>query len=89
MHCKYCGSSLSNLSNLCPNCGRLISNEQQKIKKDMNGYNNPYVQRLNELNKKEYETNNKANNNIKGIVIIIGTILLISLIAIVILLNNR
>ena len=86
MHCKYCGSSLSNLSNICPNCGRLMSNEQLKIKKDINGYNNPYVQRLNELNKKEYETNNKVNNSIRGIAIIIITLLVL---IVIVILNNR
>ena len=87
MHCKYCGSSLSNLSNVCPNCGRLITIEQQKIKKDINGFNNPYVNRLNELNKKEYINNNIKNNKIKGIALIIIIILLIFVIAIII--NNR
>ena len=59
MHCKYCGSSLWKLSNICPNCGRLITNEQMKLKKEINGYNNPYINRLNELNKKEYENKGK------------------------------
>ena len=83
MHCKYCGASLSNLSSVCPNCGRLITKEQQRIKKDINGFNNPYIKRLNELNKKEYRKENIKDNKIKGILLIIIILLIILLIAII------
>lgn len=83
MQCKYCGSSISNLSNICPNCGRLISYEQQIIKKDINGINDPYINKLNELNKKEYINQNIKNNSFKGIVLIIIVILIIIIMAII------
>ena len=82
MHCKYCGASLSNLSSICPNCGKLITSEQQKIKKEINGYNNPYVKRLNELNKNEYRKEFNKDNKIKGYLIILSILLIVILLAI-------
>ena len=89
MHCKYCGCSLSKLSNVCPNCGRLMDSEQLKLKKDINGYDNPYVNRLNELNKKEYRKEHKENNSIMGIAIILGVMLFIIIMAIIVFVSNR
>ena len=89
MHCKYCGAALSKLSNTCPNCGRLMDSDQLRLKKDMNGYNNPYVSRLNELNKKEYRKEHNENNSIIGIAVILGFLLFIICMAIVVFINNR
>ena len=88
MHCKYCGASLSNLSSVCPNCGRLMDSDQLRIKKEINGYNNPYVQRLNEINKKGYREEHKVNNNRIGILLIIGLLLIVLIIFLVTLLNG-
>lgn len=87
MNCKYCGASLSKLSSVCPRCGNLITEEQQKIKKEINGFNNPYINRLNELNKKEYRKENIKDNKIKGVLFIIIVLLIIILIALFI--SNR
>ena len=84
MKCKYCGCSLSKLSSVCPNCGRLMDFEQMKLRKEINGYNNPYVNRLNELNKKEYRKEGKVNTNFKGIATILIILLIVILVAVII-----
>src|SRR5574344_46831 len=90
MTCKYCGHALSNNSQICPNCGRLMDKDQLKLKKEINGYNNPYMQRLNKLNANmEYKLNKNNDTKSKGIVYIIMALLIIIILAIIIYINNR
>ena len=91
MHCKYCGHALSNLSAICPNCGMLMSNEQMKMRKEINGYNNPYVQRLNKLNEnfKYKEPNNGKNNIMESAIFITIILMIVTIIAVIIFINNR
>ena len=73
MKCKYCNHALSNNQATCPHCGMLMTEDQLKRKKELNGYNNPYMQRLNELNKNKYKLEkNEEPKNVKQILIIIA-----------------
>ncbi len=92
MKCKHCGYALSNNSPLCPHCGMLMSEEQLKRRKQINGYNNPYMERLNELNKKKIDDNieeQKKVNTIKADLIILGIVIIIIILAIIIYMKNR
>lgn len=92
MKCKHCGYALSNNSAICPHCGMLMSDDQLKRRKEINGYNNPYMQTLNELNKKKIEDGieeNKKSFSIKSDLIILGIVILIIILAIIIYMNNR
>lgn len=87
MKCKYCGYSLSNNSAVCPHCGMLMSDEQLKRRKELNGYNNPYMERLNKLNEdkiknKLYE--NEQTKNIGGYILIVSILIIVTIIAVVI-----
>ena len=69
MKCKYCGYSLSNNSATCPHCGMLMTQDQLKRRKEINGYNNPYMERLNKLNEEKIKNklyNNEQTTNIGG-----------------------
>jgi uncharacterized membrane protein YvbJ len=46
MRCKKCGHALGSMKAICPNCGALMNEEQMKYRKEMNGVNNPYMQKL-------------------------------------------
>lgn len=84
MKCEYCGTSLKTLDATCPNCGRLMNKEQLAIRKEMNGINNPYINRLNDLNKEslQYKLSKKEDNNkVKAAIFIIIILLVILLIA--------
>ena len=86
MRCEFCGHALGSNDAYCHNCGRLISKEQMKERKQMNKGLNPYVKRLNELNKnsdryKKDEDDNTSNRNNK-VFILIFILLIIVLIAI-------
>ena len=83
MKCKYCGHALATNQATCPHCGMLMSEDQLKRRKEINGVNNAYMQRLNELNKNKYKLEkNEEPNNVKQILIIIGILLLILIIGI-------
>ena len=86
MHCKNCGHALSNNSAVCPNCGMLMTDDQMKRRKELNGYNNPYMQRLNEIRKNnlKYKLEQNDDTNINGAVIFILLGLLIVIIIAVI-----
>lgn len=91
MQCKYCGHALSNISAICPNCGMLMTQEQMKMRKEFNGYNNPYVQRLNKLNQnfKYKESNNGKNNSMESAIFITLILVIVIIIAVIIFINNR
>ena len=81
MKCKYCGHALSNNQATCPHCGMLMTEDQLKRRKEINGVNNPYMQRLNELNKNKHKLEkNEEHINIKPILIVIAILLLILII---------
>lgn len=84
MKCKFCGHSLSLNQATCPNCGMLMDNEQLKRKKELNGENSPYMQKLNELNKNKYKLEkNEDPKTIKQILVIIAILLFIILLGII------
>lgn len=86
MRCKYCGYALSNNSAICPHCKRLMSDEQLKMRKETNGINNPYMERLNKLNEEKIKNNlenNDKNINIKPYLIILAIIIIIGLLAVI------
>ena len=71
MQCTHCGHALSNNSAICPNCGMLMTPDQLKMRKDFNGYNNPYVERLNKLNQNLVELERQiADTNAKKTMIL-------------------
>ena len=87
MKCKYCGFALSLNQATCPHCGMLMSEDQLKRKKQLNGHNNAYMDRLNKLNEQKikyklYE--NEQPKNIIGSIAIVAVIILIAIIAVVI-----
>ena len=85
LKCKHCGHALSNNSPICPHCGMLMSEEQLKRRKELNGYNNPYMQRLNKLNEERLKykiEENEEHINIGAIIVIIAIVLIVILIAI-------
>ena len=67
MKCKYCGSALSKNVAYCPNCKRMLSDEQLQIRKELNGYNNPYMERLNKLGQDKIKYNLKPKEEPKTI----------------------
>ncbi len=84
MHCKYCGTALSKNSPICPKCKRIMTQEQLDMRKEMNGVNNPYMQRLEKLGfeKGKYKLDNNGEHiSIKPYVIILLILLVIVLIA--------
>ena len=84
MKCKYCGFALSNSSATCPHCGMLMTEDQLRRRKELNGYNNPYMERLNRLNKEKEKYNleeEKEPKNINGLLLIIGILVVILIIA--------
>ena len=86
MRCKYCGYALSNNSPVCPHCKRLMSDEQLKMRKEINGINNPNMERLNKLNEEKIKNNlenNDKNINIKPYLIILAIIIIIGLLAVI------
>lgn len=88
MKCRRCGHALSNLRATCPNCGTLMSEDQLKLKKEINGINNPYVQRLEKLNKDKLKykiEENEEPSNIKQLLVILLIIVLIVIIAYILL----
>ena len=94
MKCRNCGNALSNNSAICPICGMLMTNDQLKMRKELNGFNNQYMQRLNKLGEDKLKYNlveNEENNssNIKAIVIITIIIVVFILIALLLYLSNR
>ena len=92
MRCDYCGHALSNNSPLCPHCGMMMNEDQLKRRKQMNGNNNAYMERLNQLNRKKIEDKIEENgkpNIIKGDLIIAGIILVVLIIAVIVFLKNR
>jgi uncharacterized membrane protein YvbJ len=91
MKCKYCGHALASDSAICPNCGMLMTDDQLKMRKSYNGYNNPYIKRLNDINKnREYSNNNNVETSSIGAALLIVLILIIvTIIAVIIFINNR
>ena len=91
MKCKYCGHALSNNKATCPNCGMLMTDEQLKIRKELNGYNNPYMQRLNKLNEDKIKHklyDNEQTKSIKETLIIVAIILCVIIIGIILTLSR-
>lgn len=78
MVCKRCGHALPSNSAVCPNCGMMMSREQLKIRKDMNGANNAYISRLDEIRDKNIKNRNQetTNTNVVGYAIFIIIIFL-------------
>ena len=91
MKCKYCGHALANNRATCPNCGMLMSNDQLKKRKEANGYNNPYMQILDKLNKQKIENKlyeNEQPKNIGGYLLIIIAIIVVIIVCIFIFMNR-
>ena len=91
MKCKYCGYALSNNSATCPHCGMLMTNEQLKRRKELNGYNNPYMERLNKLNEEKIKNklyDNEQPKNVGGYLLITIVVIVIIIICIFIF-NSR
>lgn len=90
MKCKYCGAALDYKKAICPKCGKLLTPDQMQERKEYNGYNNPYAQRLDELNKKyNYKVEKNSDNKTIGISIgIVAILILITVIAVVIFINR-
>ena len=91
MKCKYCGYSLSNNSAICPHCGMLMDEDQLKRRKELNGYNNPYMNRLNKLNEdkiknKLYES--EQIKNIGGYILIVIVLIIVTILCVVIFMNR-
>lgn len=87
MKCKYCGYSLSNNSATCPHCGMLMTNEQLKRRKELNGYNNPYMERLNKLNEEKIKNKlyeKEQIKNIGGYILIVAVLIIVTIICVVI-----
>ncbi len=82
MKCEFCGYALPKNSPVCPHCKRIMSKEQLEIRKELNGVNNPYVERLEKIKydmlKKKIEKN-EQNISIKPYFIILLIILLLVL----------
>ncbi len=86
MNCNYCGHALSKNSPVCPHCKRIMSEEQLELRKEMNGVNNPYMERLNKLGRDKIKYNLFSNEqpiNIKAYLVIIAIIILIIILAFV------
>lgn len=91
MKCKYCGYSLSNNSAICPHCGMLMDEEQLKNRKEMNGYNNPYMQRLNKLNEEKIKNKlfeSEQIKNIGGYIFIVIVLIVLTIICVTIFMNR-
>lgn len=91
MKCKYCGYALSNNSATCPHCGMLMTNDQLKVRKELNGYNNPYMQRLNKLNEdkiknKLYES--EQIKNVGGYILIVAALIIVTIICVIIFMSR-
>lgn len=87
MKCKYCGYSLANNSATCPHCGMLMSDDQLKRRKEINGYNNPYMQRLNKLNEEKIKNKlyeSEQTKNIGGYILITIAIIIVAVVCVVI-----
>ena len=87
MKCKYCGHALSNNSATCPHCGMLMTEDQLKRRKELNGYNNPYMERLNKLNEeriknKLYES--EQTKNIINYIIIVSILIIVAIVCVII-----
>ena len=83
MKCKYCGYALANNSATCPHCGMLMTEDQLKKRKEINGYNNPYMQKLNQLNKEKIENKlyeSEQTKNISGYLLIVIAIIIVIII---------
>jgi len=78
MVCKRCGHALGSNSAVCPNCGTMMSEDQLRSRKNMNGANNPYMNRLDEIRNKNIMNRNeeKTNTNVVGYAIFIILIFL-------------
>ncbi len=63
MKCKYCGYALPKNSAVCPHCKRMLTKEQLEERKEMNGINNPYVQRLEKISYDMYKNKIEKNEN--------------------------
>ena len=87
MKCKKCGHALSNNSVLCPFCGTLMTEEQLKRRKELNGYNNRYIERLNKLNEDKIKyklEENEEPKNIGSSFIIVLIIIIVTIIGVII-----
>jgi len=73
MVCKRCGHALASNSAICPNCGMMMSQEDLRKRREMNGANNPYMKRLDDIRDKNIMNRNeeKTNTNIVGYAIFI------------------
>lgn len=82
MHCKYCGTALSKNSPICPKCKRIMTKEQLDIRKEINGVNNPYMERLEKIKYDMFKNNiekNEQHISVKPYIIILTIILVIVL----------
>lgn len=80
MVCKRCGHALGTNNAVCPNCGAFMTKEQLQERREINGANNAYMNRLYEINKKnamnKLESNTHTKNDL-GYALFIGICLVI------------
>ena len=74
MYCEKCGSALGNKSPLCPKCHTMMSKEQLQMRKEMNQANNPYMQRLEDISKKneKYRMEKNEDKNVTAYFVFIA-----------------
>ena len=84
MKCNYCGYPIPKAAAICPHCKRMLSEDQLKERKEMNGHMTPYAERLEKLQYDMYKNKiekNEQHISIKPYVIILIILLVILLIA--------
>ena len=87
MKCKYCGYALSANSATCFHCGMLMTDDQLKRRKEINGYNNPYMERLNKLNEEKIKNKlyeSEQIKNIGGYILIVAALIIVTVICVII-----
>lgn len=79
MYCEKCGATLGNKSPICPKCHTMMSKEQLAIRKEMNQANNPYMQRLEEVSKKNeiYRMQKNKDQNFTAYFVFIALMLIV------------
>ena len=83
MNCKYCGYPIPKAAAICPHCKRMLTQEQLKQRKEMNGYMTPYAERIEKLQYEMHKNNiekNEQHINIKPYALILIVLLIIILI---------
>ena len=84
MKCSYCGYPIPKAAAICPHCKRMLTQEQLKERKEMNGYMTPYAERIEKLQYEMHKNKIEKNEhhiNVKPYAIILIILLVILLFA--------